>query len=364
MNSEFLDQQFLGNTVTNYLLCVGILLIGFIFKRFISSLLIRLLYFIFRKYGRSVGWEQFTRLTNRPFQLLFMVILVYFAIQRLAFPAEWRMAEANEFGLRMVLYKGFLTMMVFSAFWVVVRLIDFVFLINIERARNDLKRSDDQVLPFLKEAVKVVIAGIGFLGVISVAFNLDVVGLVAGLGIGGLAFALAAKETLENLLGSFTIFLDKPFSVGQLVKVGAVEGKVESIGFRSTRIRPADQTLVTMPNKKMVDAEVINESYRLKRKSVFTFALSLRTTEEQMEQILSGIRHELHLHERVQDELIQVSFRNITSSSLEIFVSFFVLSPLMEDFLLIQEEINFKILGLIRNAGASFPPMEEAKREQ
>src|SRR6185295_11619359 len=106
--------------------------------------------------------------------------------------------------------------------------------------------------------------------------------LIAGLGIGGLALALAAKETIENLFASFTIFLDKPFTIGDLVQVGSVTGKVESIGFRSTRIRTAEKSFVTVPNKKMVDVELENQSERFERRAYFTIGLTYATSNEEM----------------------------------------------------------------------------------
>ncbi len=98
--------------------------------------------------------------------------------------------------------------------------------------------------------------------VLGFIFKVNIVALVGGLGIGGLALALASKETVENLFGSFTIFFDKPFTVGDHVKVGNVEGFVEGIGLRSTRIRTLERSLLTIPNKKMIDAELENVTLR------------------------------------------------------------------------------------------------------
>src|SRR6185369_10292037 len=125
----------------------------------------------------------------------------------------------------------------------------------------------DQLVPFLREAIKIIIGVFSFFFILGAVFHINIASLIAGLGIGGLAFALAAKETLENLLGSFTIFLDKPFVVGDVVKVGSAEGTIENIGFRSTRIRTLEKTLLTVPNKKMVDAELDNLTERVVRRA-------------------------------------------------------------------------------------------------
>lgn len=361
MDSSFFQREYFDNTIENYLWFTGILLAGFVFKRLFSALLSRLLYFLFRKHGRSIGWERFIKLTNRPFQFLLMLTLVYVAARHLRFPDEWNLASENELGLKMVLQRIFYSMLVFSCFWVVIRMIDFIFLVSIERARTTESKVDDQLLPFMKEAVKVVIGAVGFLAVLSVAFKLDIVGLVTGLGIGGLAFALAAKETLENLLGSFTIFFDKPFSVGNVVKVGNVEGTVEAIGFRSTKIRLSDHTLVTMPNKKMVDAELLNETEREMRRSSFAFQISNETSPEKTTTIVSRIRSMIQQHELIAKAPLQVSFRGITPTGLEIYCNFCVISAEMDVFLTIQQEINLAIINILREEGVSFPTEKQLR---
>ena len=352
-----MDETFFGNSMESYLWFTGILLAGLILKRFISKLFSKILFLTFRKYGKSIGWDRFVALMNRPFQLLFMVLLVYFAFDRLAFPTEWNMLPKDQVGIKMVLFRIFEAATVLSAFWVLVRGFDFTALILIEHAKKTSTKADDQLLLFLKEAIKVVLGGIGLFILLGIAFNLDVISLVTGLGIGGLAIALAAKETLENLLGSFTIFMDKPFAVGDAVKVGAVEGAVESIGFRSTRIRTAEKTLVTLPNKKMVDAELTNETERLKRKAAFSFWIHQDTKSEQIEAFISKIKAELNRYELISKNLQLVSFRGIAEHSFEIYISYFVNSPDMETFLKIQEEVNFKILEFLKEEKISFPPL-------
>ncbi|MFM8433148.1 MAG: mechanosensitive ion channel family protein [Bacteroidota bacterium] len=255
-------RTFLGNAFEDYLWFAGILLAGFVFKRIISRFLSAWLYRLLRNKAFEVGVNEFIGLISAPVQLLIMVVLLYFACNRLHFPEEWHLVTEEKFGVRFVLDHLYRGMIVASITWIILRLVDFFGLVLAARARRSSSRSDDQLVPFLKEGVKVLLAGMGFLIMLGVAFEVDIVSLVAGLGIGGLALALAAKETLENLLGSFAIFMDKPFFVGDTVKVGGIEGVVESIGFRSTRIRSVDKSLVILPNKKMVDAELVNDSDR------------------------------------------------------------------------------------------------------
>ena len=326
---------------------------GFLLKKVISSLMTRIIYAVFKRYGKSVGVEKFLKLMNRPFQLFVMVVIVYIAFDRLEFPKEWNLVPENQFGVRLVVFRFFEALILFSMIWILVRLIDFAGLVMLEKAKKTESKMDDQLVPFVKEAVKVLVAGFGFLILIGVVFDLDIVSLVTGLGIGGLAFALAAKETLENLLGSFTLFLDKPFIVGDTVKVGTIEGKVESIGFRSTRIRSLDRMMVIVPNKKMTDAELINDTMRVSRRSSFVLNLSYATTESQMKAILIDLK--ILLSENLMlEENPTVRFRQFGPSSMDIAVIFFVKTSEMDEFLKIQEQINFSILEIIRKHGAEF----------
>lgn len=350
---NFLAREIFGNTIESYLWFFGIIFAGLVLKKFVTRLISRAIYAIFRRYGKSVGADLFVKLMNRPFQLFIMILIVYLAFDRLAFPTEWHIVPQNQFGIRLVIFRLFEGAIIFSLIWILVRAIDFIGLVLLAHAGKTDSRADDQLVLFGKEAIKVVVAAIGFLIFIGVVFNLDIVSLVTGLGIGGLAFALAAKETLENLLGSFTLFLDKPFVVGDSVKVGNVEGKVESIGFRSTRIRALDRMIVIVPNKKMTDAELINETERVSRRSSFTLALSYSTTEEQLKAVVSEIR-KLLADQSLIEPSATVRFRNFGATAIEVLVVFYVMTPVMEDFLKLQEEINFSILNIIKSNGVDF----------
>lgn len=350
---NFLNDKFLGNTIESYVWFFGILLLGLILKKFLTKIITRTIYSIFRRYGKSVGAEQFLNLMNRPFQLFIMIGIFYFAFDRLVFPTEWKLVPENQFGIRLVIFRLFEGAIVFSITWIALRTIDFIGLIFLVRAQKTESKMDDQLVTFAKEAVKVIGVVIGFFVLIGLVFNLNVVSLVTGLGIGGLAFALAAKETLENLLGSFTLFIDKPFVVGDSIRVGSTEGKVESIGFRSTRIRALDRMIVIVPNKKMTDAELINDTERISRRANFTIGLVYQTTEAQLRTIIKEIRNVLREQELIEPEPI-VRFKTFGPSSIEIVIIFHALTPAMADFLKLQEEINFSIMNIVKRNGSDF----------
>src|SRR6476661_2802128 len=272
MDLGFLEDIYFGNTVKIYLFFIGIILFGLIFKRIVSRFLSKILYKLFGRFGESLHPQVFVDLLIRPIELLLLFVLMYFAIRQLDFPLHQvlyrrEIVEAGrkvtlDFTVVDLINKLFLFFIIIFAFWILLRLVDFIGKVFMHKAAATESKSDDQLVPFLKELVKVLVGIFGIFVVLGAVFELNVATIIAGLGIGGIAVALAAKESLENLLGSFTIFMDKPFVVGDLIKVEGIEGTVERVGFRSTKIRTLDKTVVTLPNKKMIDNPLENETMR------------------------------------------------------------------------------------------------------
>ena len=199
---------------------------------------------------------------------------------------------------------------------------------------------------------------LSFFFVLASVFEVNVVTLIGGLGIGGLAVALAAKETLENLLGSFTIFLDKPFTIGDHVKVGTIEGHVEHIGLRSTRIRTLDKNQVTVPNKKMVDAELENITERTLWRVKHHIGLLYSTDPKDLQNILDQIRKVIDNHEQIASDPL-VRFDHFAASSLDIRVTYQVITNDFGIMMKVKEEINFMIIKIVKsnNTGFAYPSM-------
>lgn len=353
MMNAFLSRTFLGNSLESWLWFAGILITGIIFKRILSSAFSWILYKIFQRYGRQVGAGTFIRLLSAPVGLSLMVLIVYLACNRLSFPEEWHIGPKESFGIRFILQNAFEGATALSLTWVIIRVVEFIGLVYQKRASYTPGKMDDQLAPFIKQASKILVAIVGFMVFLAVTFNLDVVSLVAGLGIGGLAIALAAKETLENLFGSFTIFLDRPFVVGDYVKAGDVEGTVESIGFRSTKIRAPERMMVTVPNKNMVDAELINDTERSVRRARFVIGLTYAATPEQMRNVIRDFREYLQQHPSLEPGSM-VYFQQFGTSSLDILINYFVKTPDSEEFLKIQEEINFNLMDIVMKNHCEF----------
>jgi len=351
--NDFLQYHILGNSIESYLWFAGILTGGILLKQFISKLISRLLFAALGRKTRSVGLETFLNLLTAPISVFILVITFYLAFSRLSFPEEWHLSPENVFGVRMVIYRIFKVAIIISVVWIVLRLVDFIASVVLHHALHTQSKMESQLVLFTKEVSKVVIAATGFFAALAIGFNLDVVSLVTGLGIGGLAFALAAKETLENLLGSFTIFLDRPFKVGDQIRVSGVEGTVESVGIRTTRLRSMDKSLVILPNKKMIDAELVNEDERALRRVRFTIGLNYGTTAEQLQNVSNEIKMLIHNHHMVNDN-VSVNFRTFGTNSLDILINYFIKDPAYEKFLEVNEEINLKIIGIVERNGCTF----------
>ena len=212
---------------------------------------------------------------------------------------------------------------------------------------------DDQLIPFAIEIGRILVVRFALFFILGNVFDINITALATGLGIGGIAIAMASKESLENLLGSFTIFFDRPFTVGDVVKVGTVTGLVEKVGFRSTRIKTFDKSVVTVPNKKMIDAELDNLGLRPVRRVKFHIGLTYDTSTEQIKNIVSDIQEMINSHDKTNEEG-KVRFQEFGASSLDIMILYYVNSPKWEDLIDVKEDVNYKIMDIVKKHNSDF----------
>jgi MscS family membrane protein len=180
---------------------------------------------------------------------------------------------------------------------------------------------DDQLVPMASKTLKILIVVMGVLIALQ-NFGVNVASVLAGLGLGGLAFALAAKDTAANVFGSITILLDAPFKIGDMIKVGDSEGIVEDIGFRSTRLRTVYNSLVTIPNSVVANEKIDNTGARHKRRVRQVLGLLYETPPKKVEEFVDAITYHLHQHQQVDKDTITVTFNNFNASTLDILVNF------------------------------------------
>jgi MscS family membrane protein len=224
---------------------------------------------------------------------------------------------------------------------------------HIEEVAHGRRMTVATFMPLIKKTL-FVFAVIFSVLVIAQSQGLPVQSFLAGLGIGGLAFALAAQDTIANLFGSFVVVVDQPFKVGDVVRVGANEGKVEDIGLRSTKIRTAARTVVVIPNKSVASEVITNLTRMPQRRVDQTIGLTYDTTAEQLEGVLEEFRRLLREDPDVHPETIVVNFSNYNSSSLDIQMLWFTTDPDWVKHMAVRERINLKIMRVVTGRGLSF----------
>ena len=182
----------------------------------------------------------------------------------------------------------------------------------------------------------------------------DVKAFLAGLGIGGLAFALAAQDTLANVFGSVVVAVDQPFRIGEFVQIGAHQGTVEDIGLRSTKLRTVNRSLIAIPNK-TVAADAINNFSRMPQRRVDqTIGLTYSSKSHQIEGLLEEIRSLLKNDPAVHQEFVTVNFLNYGAFSLDIQITYFAADPDVRKTFDLRERINLSIMRMVEARGLNF----------
>ena len=209
------------------------------------------------------------------------------------------------------------------------------------------------IVPLGRRTAKVTLAALVFLAVLD-DLGVNVAALLAGLGVGGLAVALAAKTTVENFFGGVTVVADRPVSVGDFCRFGEQVGTVEDIGLRSTRIRTLDRTVVTIPNSSFSQLDLENYSRRDRIWYHPTIGLRYETTPDQLRYVLVEIRKMLYSHPEVHPDPARVRFTGFGAYSLNLDVFAYVNVTDYSEYLEIAEDLNLRIMEIVNRAGSGF----------
>jgi len=266
--------------------------------------------------------------------------------------------------------KNFLnTLVVYDIFWAILAISGALRELAHKVAKSFSDDLHKEVGNFLLAIIRLLIMGIG-LGAMLQVWGINVTALVASLGIGGLAFALAAKDTAANLFGSLSLLADKSIRIGEWIKVNGVEGTVEDIGMRTTKIRSFEKSLITVPNLIVANNPIENFSRRGVRRIKMRIGITYGTTEAQMTKIVEEIKYMLHNHQHIsQKETLLVNFESFGDSALNIFIYTFTNTSNWEKYLNIREDIHLKIMKIVEenNSSFAFPSqsiyVEEIKKE-
>ena len=346
--NQFFEAGLLGNDVLwgvevwRLLLALVLVFLGMLSRR-----IVRWIFggFLRRRVGQTrVQWDDdLVELVPRPLGLVLQVLLWFGVAFVLNLPEE----PTN---IRRFVINGLMAALAVACTWVGFRLLDVLARAAQRAATKTDTRLDDQLVPLLRKTLKVFLAVIVAVLVVD-KMGYSVASLIASLGIGGLALALAAKDTVANFFGSVIVFTDQPFHVGDWVEFGGVEGVVEEVGMRTTRIRRFDKSLATVPNQTFTNSTIVNYSKRPMRRLRLIVGLSYETTPAQMQTFLESVRALLANTPALDSESSIVYFNEFADSSLNVFVQGFTLSTAYADFMETQEEILLEIMKLVEAQG-------------
>ncbi|MGD1840587.1 MAG: mechanosensitive ion channel family protein [Thermonemataceae bacterium] len=354
---QFIDQYItisvMGNKASDLVIFLLIVLVGILLKRFLSPVFSKIVLRIVQRYTKEAHTERYIKNIHRPLGRFIIFSFVYLAFLQLHFPEAWNLKPAQEFGLKLILRKTYQLVLIYAFMEVLFSFINVLGVIFLEKAKLTETKTDDYIVPFLKELIKVLVVIFAVVFTLGNVFNVNVATLVTGLGISGLAVALAGKETLENLFASFTIFLDRPFIVGDLIQVGDIIGRIEKVGFRTTRIRTMERSLITLPNKMMIDQPVDNWNERKIWRMKLDLTLTYSTSREVLYKIKEEIAQYLQEHARTNFDN-KVFFSAFGDSSLNLTVFAFIVTGDFFDYQAICDEINFKLHEIVTENGGDF----------
>ncbi len=342
-------QAFFHRTLWNIEVWVYLTAFGAIFAGFLGKKLVALLFGHFIKLSQKTKFALDDILLTalaKPAEWLVMVGGLQVALLMLPFPDS--PVDVRKFIHSLI--NGTIVAMVI---WFAIRLIDGLAELWTDKAKHTESKLDDQLIPIVRRSSKVFFF---IIGVVLVLQNMgySVGSLIAGLGIGGVAIAMASKDTVANLFGSLVIFLDKPFHIGDWIEMGAVEGTVEEVGLRTTRIRTFANSLITMPNSLFTTSAINNWSRMKKRRIKMTVGVTYATSPEKLEELVVAVREIIKADDAIRNDFYLVNFDNFGPSSLDLFIYCFTVTTNWAEFLEIKQVFMLKIMKTVRSMGLSF----------
>ncbi len=317
--------QFMGNSVSNYILCFGVLLAAGIANRVLNVMVInKFKNFKLRTMGKAVDS------LRGPLSFLLYTIGIVVIVEILNIPQIAKRGAEQVFKIAIAVNVAYFLVKAVDIF------VDYL-APYVEKTESKL---DDQLLPILQKVGKI------FIWIITVAVILDnlhydIKSILLSMGIGGVAIALAAKDSISNFFGAITIFIDKPFQIGDRVQLEGHDGPVESIGLRSTKIRTLDGTLVIVPNGKVAESVINNIQKRPFIKNMYKIGVTYNTSYEKLEKALEILRSVLKDH--ASTEKYWVYFKEYADYSLNILVIHWCKYTVYQEFLQATEEMNLEI---------------------
>ncbi len=326
---EFFAKEFYHNTIGDWALAL-VIIVG-------TLIAAKAIYWVIGRIVKKLTSKTKTKLDDimvdmleEPIVLIVTIIGVWFAVGRLSFPEkimEW-------------INNLYMVMIVLTITWLLARLIDAIikeYVVPItKKTKGDF---DDQIIPIIRKAIR---AAIWVMGIIIALNNAgyNVGALLAGLGIGGIALAMAAKDTVANFFGGITIFTDKPFTINDRVKINGFDGTITEIGIRSTRLKTLENRIVTIPNSKFTDGMVENVSSEPHRKVVLKLGLVYETTASKIQNGMKALQTIVDKNEDLEENTV-ISFNEFGDFSLGILFIYYIKKG--ADIMGVQTAVNLEV---------------------
>ncbi|SCY33706.1 mechanosensitive ion channel family protein [Alkaliphilus peptidifermentans] len=319
----------------------AIIIIAIILRKIFAKTILQGLLKLTSKTKTNVDTE-IVKAAEKPLKMFLIVFGFYLAFRSLELPQNYNLT------LTQVLRSCIIILIAWG-------LINFSKTIS-ELMLKTMNKCEVQIegifVPFISKGIKILIIVLAT-SIVADEWGFDVNGFIAGLGIGGLAFALAAKDTIANIFGGLVLTMDKPFSIGDWICTPNLEGTVEEISFRSTKVRTFAHAIVHVPNSTLVNQPITNWSRMGKRRITFNLGVEYSTSITKLRNCVAEIKDMLVNNKDIHKDTIFVTFDKFNNSSLDIFIYCFTVTTNWGEFLEAKQDVNINILDILEKNGVS-----------
>ncbi|MDI9337929.1 MAG: mechanosensitive ion channel [Alphaproteobacteria bacterium] len=348
---DFLNQEFYNNSIKSYMIFWIILLLLYVFKRNISRFISSLVFnFLFRN-KELIKKKEFYKRTLLPIEYLLLIITIIISLRFYNYPSLLNF-HILTLHFSIILNSVYIGSVISILLFFLLRIIDyFAFVINEQKAEN-IKYSDASLISFLKSISKVILIIIWFLLILKFCFNQNIGNLLTGLSILGASIALATRESIENIIASIVILVDKPFRVGDYLEFQDINGTVLKIGLRSTKIRADNKEFLIVPNKRLVDFLVKNISKSTHFRPEIKLHLDIPEKLNDVEKLLDLLKS-IKFSDFIESQRFYL--KKIENNYLEIYGYYYVSYHLGWDaYYDIQQIVNLKIVEMVNSCNLKF----------
>ena len=337
-----------------------VFVISILLKEVFSRFIISLFYKLFSKSKLTVDIAELKPAT-KSLHIIFVFTLTYGAA--FIFSNIFSDDKINYIALLLVSKRIYRMAMIVAVSILIYSLVPFFLRVQRKVSKKDEITDNPIIGIFIERVLKIIVVVICIIAILS-ELGINVNGLITGVGLGGLTFALAAQDTAANLFGGVVLISDKPFLVGDWISTDELEGVVEDISFRSTRIRTFDDALVVVPNSKLSSVAITNWAKMTKRRVNFKVGLSYDTEKEQLQNILEALRQSLIDRDVILPDSVIVRLDELSLVSINIRVIFYADVTNLSSLKNVVENVNFEILSIVKDNGASFAQVNLASLSQ